>query len=320
MANPGRTGSRPFPLDAFWLPPLRAGATPVLVTEQAFMTGSGQNTNRKCLARKPDARSKEAPFSSGRVGLFCLALIFFWAFFPSGAWSQTLELDGGETVFSQNSQFYFGQVGDFVPLDTLFRTPPPQGSASGHPDIGTAATDSPTLHLFVMTFYFTYETPGPPMTTVNSYNGLNPAAGIRVPFENGFWEGDAGIALAQAYQTLTPIVTMIGVYLQTEYYRTMGPGALDLFANYIGYIQYIYVQARYMTPVWKTPAKSVSFYLGPELIGQGNNTYNAGQGGAALGISLPGWHSYLTFDGGLLRSSVSEGWGGYEGFSWYVSF
>lgn len=238
----------------------------------------------------------------------------------SNAWGQTFEIDGGETVFSQNSQYYFAQVGDFITLDSLFKTPQSQASSSEHPDVGTAPTDLPTLHLFVMAFYFAYETPGPPMTTVNAYNGINPAFGIRIPFPDGFWEGDAGIALAQAYQTLTPIVSMIGVYLQTEYYRALGTGAIDLFANYVGYIQYIYVQARYMAPAWQTKAKSVSFYLGPELIGQGNNTYNAGQGGVALGFSLQKIHSYLTLDGGLLRSSVSTGWGGYEGFSWYVSF
>jgi hypothetical protein len=255
----------------------------------------------------------QATISFLGVGWFLLCVL-------SDAWGQTFEIDGGETVFSQNSQYYFAQVGDFITLDNLFGTPQSQASSSEHPDVGTAPTNLPTLHLFVMAFYFAYETPGPPMTTVNAYNGINPAFGIRIPFPDGFWEGDAGIALAQAYQTLTPIVSMIGVYLQTEYYRALGTGALDLFANYIGYIQYLYVQARYMAPVMQTQSNSVSFYLGPELIGQGNNTYNAGQGGVALGVSLQKIHSYLTLDGGLLRSSVSTGWGGYEGFSWYVSF
>lgn len=232
------------------------------------------------------------------------------------AGAQTFEVDGGETVFSQNSQYYYGQVGDFLNLGTAFN----RQESSEHPDVGTAPTDQPTLHLFVVAYYFSYETPGPHMTTVNSYNGVDPAAGIRIPIRGGFWEGDAGLALAQAYQTLTPIVTMIGIYLQTEYYRTLGPGAFDLFANYTGYIQYIYAQARYLTPVGTSPEKEAIFFLGPELIGQGNNTYNAGQGGGVLGVSLPRLHTYLTLDGGLLRSSVSTGWGGYEGFSWYVSF
>ncbi|EQD78539.1 hypothetical protein B1B_00669, partial [mine drainage metagenome] len=91
-------------------------------------------------------------------------------------------------------------------------------SSSDHPDVGTAPTDFPTLHLFVVASYFAYETPGPSTLIENSYNGITPAVGVRIPFRNGFWEGDLGIALAEAYQTLTPIVSLIGIYAQTEYY------------------------------------------------------------------------------------------------------
>ncbi len=251
-----------------------------------------------------------------RVGGSLLALLVVVAH-PSFSPAQTFEITGGETVFSQNSQYYFGEVGDFFPLG---ETPVPTSGGASTPDVGTAPTGGLTLHLFVAVFYFSYETPGPPMTTQNSYNGLNPAAGIRFPLKNGFWEGDVGLALAEAFQTDTPLQSLAGVYLQTEYYQGLGPGAFDFFANYIGYIQYIYGQARYLSPVLETGHKTATFFLGPELIGQGNNTYNAGQGGAVLGLSLPRLHSYLTFDGGLLRSSVSDGWGGYQGFSWYVSF
>ncbi len=236
---------------------------------------------------------------------------------PAASSAQTFEITGGETVFSQDSQYYFGEVGDYYSLQGIPATP---NGGTSSPDVGTAATGGPTLHLFVAVFYFSYETPGPPMTTQNAYNGLNPAVGIRIPVRDGFWEGDVGIALAEAFQTDTPIESLAGIYLQTEYYQSLGPGAFDFFANYIGYIQYIYGQARYLSPVWESSRKSTSFFLGPELIGQGNNAYNAGQGGAVLGIALPRLHSYLTFDGGLLRSSVSDGWGGYQGFSWYVSF
>ncbi len=248
------------------------------------------------------------------VGRGLLAGVLFFFSIATG-WAQTFEITGGETVFSQNSQYYFGEVGDFFNL----KIPSTQNTASGQPDVGTASTNSPTLHLFVVASYFAYQTTGSPGVTENAYNGLTPAAGIRLPFQNGFIEGDLGIALAQAYQSLTPIQSLIGIYAQGEFYRTFGSGALDIFGNYTGYIQYIYLQARYLTPVWATSGKA-TFYLGPELIGQGNNTYNAGQGGVALGISLPKIDSYLTVDGGLLRSSISTGWGGYEGFSWYISF
>ena len=248
-----------------------------------------------------------------------LILLFIWVspgLFWENATAQTIEFDGGETVFSQNSQYYFAEAGDFLNIGN----PEEKKSSSDHPEVGTASTDLPTLHLFVVASYFAYETSGTSTMTENSYNGITPAAGIRIPFKNGFWEGDLGVALAEAYQTLSPIVSLIGVYAQTEYYKTFGPGALDIFANYTGYIQYIYVQSRYLTPVWSPKKKSVSLYLGPELIGQGNNSYNAGQGGVALGMFLSRINSYLTFDAGLLRSSVSSGWGGYQGFSWYWSF
>lgn len=230
--------------------------------------------------------------------------------------AQTLEFDGGETVFSQNSQYYYGQVGDFLDLGSLAEAK----SSARRPDVGTASTDLPTLHLFVVASYFAYETPGPPQTTVNAYNGLSPAAGIRVPFSAGFWEVDAGVAIAQAYQTLTPIATLAGLYLQGEFYRAAGSGAMDLFATYTGYINYLYFQGRYLQPVWKMKATSSTVFLGPEAIAQGNSSYEAGQGGAVVGMALPRLDSYLTFDAGLLRSSVETGWGGYQGFSWYVSF
>jgi len=144
-----------------------------------------------------------------------LALLSVFAH-PSFSLAQTFEITGGETVFSQNSQYYFGEVGDFFPLGGV---PAPSPGGPSAPDVGTAPTGGLTLHLFVVVFYFSYETPGPPMTTLNSYNGLNPGAGIRVPLKNGFWEGDVGIALAQAFQTDTPVESLAGVYLQTEYYQ-----------------------------------------------------------------------------------------------------
>jgi hypothetical protein len=247
---------------------------------------------------------------------FLFPLWFLSGLFLESANGQTIEFNGGETVFSQNSQYYFAEAGDFLNIGTMEA----EKSPSDHPDVGTASTDFPTLHLFVVASYFAYETAGPSTLTENSYNGITPAVGVRVPFHHGFWEGDLGIALAEAYQTSTPIVSLIGLYAQSEYYRTFGPGALDIFANYTGYIQYIYLQSRYLSPVYTPKKHAVLLYLGPELIAQGNNSYEAGQGGVALGVSLPKIHSYLTFDGGLLRSSVSTGWGGYQGFSWYWSF
>ena len=234
------------------------------------------------------------------------------AFAQIGPMAQTFEFDGGETVFSQNSQYFFAMLGDFLSFPSL------EGTSRPAVDVGTAPLQSPSLHLFVVASYFAYETPGAGGLESNAYNGLTPAIGLRVPLADGFVEGDVGVALANAYGAGQPVETVGGLYLQGEYYRSLGVGALDLFSNYLGYIDYLYVQGRWLAPVWG--GKRLVLFLGPELIGQGNNGYNAEQGGAVAGLSLPPLHSYLTLDGGLLRSSVASGWGGYQGFSWYVSY
>ena len=252
------------------------------------------------------------PFLQGILPLVLLLAGSSVARAQIGPLGQTFEFDGGETVFSQNSQYFFAMLGDFFSLSSQ------TASSPSSVDVGTAPLQAPSLHLFVVASYFAYETPGPGGLAVNAYNGLTPAIGLRVPLSDGFVEGDVGVALANAYGTGQPMETIGGVYLQGEYYRSLGVGALDLFSNCLGYIDYIYVQGRWLAPVWK--GKTMALFLGPELIGQGNNTYNAQQGGAVVGLSLLPLHSYLTLDGGLLRSSVSSGWGGYQGFSWYVSY
>ncbi len=260
-------------------------------------------------------RRVSCPARSLLVGFFSLVLLLGGvseAPAQIGPMGQTFEFDGGETIFSQNSQYFFAMLGDFLPF-------PSRGNSSQTPiDVGTAPLQSPSLHVFVVASYFAYETPGIGGLAVNAYNGLTPAIGLRYPLSDGFVEGDAGVALANAYGTGQPVETVGGVYLQGEYYRSLGIGALDLFSNYLGYIDYVYVQGRWLAPV--RSLKTLVFFLGPELIGQGNNSYNAEQGGVVAGLSLPALHSYLTLDGGLLRSSVSSGWGGYQGFSWYVSY
>lgn len=227
----------------------------------------------------------------------------------------TYELMGGESIFSQDSWYYFGQVGVFVPLNQgILRQ-----TASERPDVGTAGTDTPTLHVFLGVSDFVYLTSGTiSPKNVDTYTGVNPAVGIRWPMTNGFLEGDVGVALANAFQPLSPVQQMIGLFLQGEFYQKLGPGALDLFGDYTGYIAFGYLQARYLLPVWS--GKDFSIFAGPEDIGEFSYNYWAGQGGGAIGILIPSIKSYLTLDAGLLRSSAGEGAGGYEGFSWYVSF
>ncbi|MHB8422471.1 MAG: hypothetical protein ACYC9S_08625 [Leptospirales bacterium] len=227
----------------------------------------------------------------------------------------TYELMGGESIFSQNSWYYYGQVGLFSPLDLGILN----HTASERPDVGTAGTDTPTLHLFLGISDFVYLTSSVlSPRNVNTYVGLNPSAGIRWPTRLGFLEGDVGLALANAYQPFSPVQRMIGLFLEGEVYQKMGPGALDLFGNYTGYIAFGYLQARYLLPVWE--GKNFSVFAGPEDIGEFSYNYWAGQGGAAIGVLIPSLGSYVTFDSGILRSSAGNGAGGYEGFSWYVSF
>lgn len=227
----------------------------------------------------------------------------------------TYELMGGESIFSQNSWYYYGQVGIFSPLNLGVKN----HTASERPDVGTAGTDTPTLHVFLGFSDFVYLTSSVlSPKNVNTYVGLNPSVGIRWPTRQGFLEGDVGVALANAFQPLSLVQQMVGLFLQGEVYQKVGPGALDLFGDYTGYIAFGYLQARYLLPVWS--GKDFSIFAGPEDIGEFSYNYWAGQGGAAIGVLVPSLLSYFTFDAGILRSSAGDGAGGYEGFSWYVSF
>ena len=227
----------------------------------------------------------------------------------------TVELEGGESIFSQNSWYYYGQVGIFSPLNLKISP----GLSSENPSVGTAGTSGATIHMFVQVNDLVYLTsPAPTPHSFDSYQGVNPAVGIRLPIPGGFVEGDAGVAIAQAFQPFSPVTIQTGLFLQGEFYQTIGPGAFDLFADYTGYIAFAYVQGRYLIPVYQ--GAHFSLFAGPEDIGEFSYNYWAGQGGGVIGVQVPAIKSYLTFDAGLLRSSAGEGAGGYEGFSWYVSF
>ncbi len=235
--------------------------------------------------------------------------------FAAAPLSPTWEVTGGESIYSQSNWYYFGEIGGFFPL---FGKNGPF-AASANPEVGTAGTGSPTLHVFLGVNDLVYITSDAISTRdTQTYEGLEPSVGIRWPLPQGFVEGDVGAALANFYEAKTPVQGLVGLYLQGEFYRLLGPGAFDLFANYTGYNAYWYVQARYLVPAFTTP--SFSLFAGPEDIGETANGYWAGLGGAVFGFDIPEVKSYLTLDFGLLRSSAGNGAGGYEGFSWYVSF
>ena len=89
-------------------------------------------------------------------------------------------------------------------------------------------------------------------------------------------------------QTLTPVSTVGGIYLQTELLvDRLGPGSLDLFGSYIGSVNYLLGEGRYLMDAGELfdllPGHSPSWAARP----------GGGQaGGLALrGFSLVPWLS-----------------------------
>ena len=223
-----------------------------------------------------------------------------------------LELMAGETAFTQYTQYYYAQVGDILPLAGL-----------GRYSIGNGKRAAPDLHLFLLGTAFTFEyhpSPSSASFLSQSYEGLTPAVGLKFPTSFGYWEGDAGVAVARHFQTLTPPGTVTGLFLQTDLLWNLLGGGLDLFANFTGYIDYVYFQARYLRPVRESDTRRFRLDMGPEFIAQGNATYDAFQGGLALRLWLAPLRSSLLLDGGILNSSAFPGVGGYEGVSWYFLY
>ena len=214
----------------------------------------------------------------------------------------------GETVFSQYTQYYYTQIGGFFPVAQL---------------MGRNGLEPVYFHAFVLANAFTFQyhpTPSSPSFLSQSYIGMTPAVGVRIPTFFGSVEADAGWGVALHDQTLTPPDIVNGLFLQGDILSYILGGSLDLFANYTGYINYTYFQSRYLHRFWAKEDRSLRMAAGPELIVQGNQNYNAFQGGAALRLSVVPLDSTLLFDGGILRSSAFGGVGGYEGFSWYFYY
>lgn len=218
----------------------------------------------------------------------------------------------GVTNYSQNNLFTYEELGLLLPL-------------SGNPKNDRELLDPPSvrwfLHLLIMGDWFAYSYPGSPSGSnglvSQSFLGADPAVGLRAVYEGGFLDLDAGPAGARVFQTLTPVKTDFGAYIQGEWYQKLPAGTLDVFANYLGFLDYFFGQARYLLPVAKEGNEPSFFALGPEAAGQGNYSYNAWQAGVALSIPVPPLNASLLLDGGLLRSNATVGWGGYEGLNLY---
>ncbi len=215
----------------------------------------------------------------------------------------------GETVFTQYTQYYYSQIGGFFPI----------GTTAG----GDGVSSTIYLHAFIEATAFTFQYhPSASASSLLSqtYFGGTPAVGVRIPTFFGSWEGDVGWGIAQHDQTLSPPGTVTGLFLQTDLLLNLMGGGLDLFANYTGYINYIYFQSRYLHPAWASSGKTLAFGLGPEAIVQGNENYSAYMGGAAFQLFVAPLRSTLLLDTGILGSSAYPGVGGYEGFSWYFYY
>lgn len=222
-----------------------------------------------------------------------------------------IEILGGETILSQGSQFYMGEIGGFIPF--------------GQKLDDRSLLNSPLVQLgfrwLVMGNFLHYpilSAPSPLSSSVNqvSLNGVNAAVGIRGSFRNAFLDLLLGPSWGISAQTQNPFKNELNIYGQIEYGLNTRLGFLDLYGNYVGILQYLYGQARFLSPL-SNFVNEKGFMnktsIGPEVIFQGNNTYNDGQIGAA--VQFPLWFSNasLLIDGGFLRSSVSVGYGGYEG-------
>jgi len=153
-----------------------------------------------------------------------------------------------------------------------------------------------------------------------SLNAAGVAAGVRVTYAGGFVDIDLGPQSGVLDQSGLPPSALVNFYAQMEIDQDFDAGNLDFFANYTGILHYLYGQLRFLTPAtgfspWGRPVD-----LGPEVIFQGNSVYQDGQAGAAIRIPLGSGTMSLLLDGGLLRSNLSAGWGGYESAYFYVRF
>ncbi|MHB1605094.1 MAG: tetratricopeptide repeat protein [Leptospirales bacterium] len=222
----------------------------------------------------------------------------------------------GVTNYSQNSLFTYGEIGVLIPLS---------GKPKTDEELLNPRKLRWMLHVFLMGSWFAYSFPGSPLQPVasnglinQSFEELNPAIGLRALYPGGFVDIAAGPAFAQVFETFLPPTIDTGAYVQAEWYQNVGLGNLDVFTNYLGFLDYFYGQARYLYPVGKeTHSGFPLVFLGPEAVGQGNYSYNAWQAGVALALPVPAMNGTVLIDGGALRSNNSVGWGGYEGLSLY---
>ncbi len=245
--------------------------------------------------------------------MLLLALSLLGLSAPPEGTADPFEASLGEMTFSQGSFFGFGQIGDYLSLTS------------------DSLPSRTQLHFFVLGYGLAYPNAPAGGTGYTSFVGINPAVGLKLPARWGFWEFDAGLGTAEEYYPGTLPVSEFGVYLQGEVNidQGLGGGDLDLFANYLGFAEYLFTQATYLYPVGPQSSHDWHFFAGPEAMFQGNSYYGAIQGGVAFATEWSPIHSILLLETGVIQQSESgtggvfgpdgnAGW--YQGVSWIFRY
>ncbi len=217
-----------------------------------------------------------------------------------------VEFLGGISVLSEGSTFILGEAGELFPVW--------QSSFGAHLEAPPSVRI--WFHVLEEGSFLHYVFAG----GQTSINAAGLAIGIRAEFPTGFFDVDLGPQVGELDQTGMAPSFVTGLYGQLELHQDFPFGNLDFFGNYTGILDYLYGQIRLLTPMnaltlWKRPVS-----LGPEVILQGNSTYNDGQVGGAVQIPLGAGSMSILLDGGLLRSNLYSGWGGYESGFFYVRY
>ncbi len=200
------------------------------------------------------------------------------------------------------------------------------GQGYGFAGIGWLVPAGPRLVVPLRAFgsylYYDFESSGA-VTRVRS-PGVTMMAGIRFPGTRGNLTLMAGGETRQEHRT-AEAQTISGIVLQADGDRAFNPRWRGyLFVNYGGASRYLYSRTAMRRQVsnldWKRPT---AFFLGLELIGQGNDETRAAQGGAFAEWNLVRQSASLALHGGYKESwSPGENYrrGGYLGLTLYRRF
>ena len=254
--------------------------------------------------------NRHRPTGRALRGLVCVSIGLATVVLPAGADAGTTAVEGiaGWEGDSHGQGYGFAGVGWLFPASPKLDVP---------------------LRAFGSYLYYDFESAGT-ITGVDS-RGLTLMTGIRVPGTAGNFTLLGGGEVRREHRTTDSGAgavedsTVSGIVLQAD-------GDLSfsrrwrgfLFANYGGASSYLYGRSAMRCQVTNLDWKgSTSFFLGLEIIGQGNDESEAVQGGGFAEWNLVPRHVAVA-----LRSGYKESWspgeshrrGGYLGLSFYHRF